>query len=270
MIALLTNKGINTEAGDFQFFGVLLRKLAFSLAVCFLPLGVHAAEVSVAVAANFTAPMKMIAQDFEKNTGHKAVLAFGATGQFYAQIRNGAPFALLLAADDQTPARIEKEGLGVAGTRFTYATGRLVLWSRNPGLVDGRGDILKSGKFDRIAIANPKLAPYGAAAIEVLEHMSLTAAITPKIVEGANIAQTFQFVSSGNATLGFIALSQVFEGGRIKEGSGWVVPSSMHKPIQQDAIVLNSGKENPAAQALMHYLRSDQAKAVIRSFGYQH
>lgn len=256
--------------GDYEFFGTLRKKLGLALAACFLPLAAQAGEVSVAVAANFAAPMKIIAQDFEKNTGHKIVLAFGATGQFYAQIRHGAPFAMLLAADDETPAKIEKEGLGVAGTRFTYATGRLVLWSKKPGLVDDRGDILKSGKFDRIAIANPKLAPYGAAALEVLENLGLTAAITPKIVEGANIGQTFQFVSSENATLGFIALSQVFEGGRIKEGSGWVVPPSMHKPIQQDAILLQPGKGNPAAEALMKYLRSDKAKAAIRSFGYQH
>lgn len=249
---------------------MFLKKLAFSLAACLLPLGVHGAEVSVAVAANFTAPMKIIAQDFEKDTGHTARLAFGATGQFYAQIRNGAPFAVLLAADDETPAKIEKEGLGVAGTRFTYATGRLVLWSKRPGLVDDRGEILKSGKFDRIAIANPKLAPYGAAAMEVIEKMGLTAAITMKIVEGSNIGQAFQFVSSENATLGFIALSQVFDGGKIKEGSGWVVPPSMHKPIQQDAILLQQGKGNPAAESLMAYLRSDKARAVMRSFGYQH
>lgn len=239
------------------------------LVVCFLPLVAQAAEVSVAVAANFTAPMKVIAQDFEKDTGHKATLAFGATGQFYAQIRNGAPFAILLAADDATPAKLEIEGLGVAGTRFTYATGKLALWSKKADLVDNRGDILRSGKFDKIAIANPKLAPYGAAAIEVVERMGLTAAITPKIVEGSNIGQTFQFVSSENAPLGFVALSQVFEGGRIKEGSGWIVPSNMYKPIKQEAIVLNAGKDNSAAQALMQYLRSEKAKAVIRSSGYE-
>lgn len=245
------------------------RRLMSLLAVCFLPLAAQAAEVSVAVAANFTAPMKVIAQDFEKDTGHKTALAFGATGQFYAQIKNGAPFAILLAADDATPAKLESEGFGLAGTRFTYATGKLVLWSKKADVVDNRGDILRSGKFDKIAIANPKLAPYGAAAMEVVERMGLTAAITPKIVEGSNIGQTFQFVSSENATFGFVALSQVFEGGKIKEGSGWIVPSNMHKPIKQDAIVLNAGKDNAAAQALMQYLRSEKAKTVIRSFGYE-
>jgi molybdate transport system substrate-binding protein len=239
------------------------------LTACLLPRVVHAAEVTVAVAANFTAPMKVIAQSFERETGHKAVLAFGATGQLYAQIKNGAPFDMLLAADDKTPARIDRGGLGVAGTQFTYATGKLVLWSKKAGLVDDQGEILKSGRFNKIAMANSKLAPYGVAAMEVLQRLGLTAAITPKIVEGANISQTFQFVSSGNAPLGFVALSQVFEGGRIKEGSGWIVPSNMHKPIEQDVILLHSGKNNAAAQALMQYLRSDKAKAVIRSFGYE-
>ena len=239
------------------------------LAACLVPLVSQAAEVRVAVAANFTAPMKIIAEGFERETGHKAALAFGATGQLYAQIKNGAPFDVLLAADDTTPAKLEKEGFGVAGTRFTYATGKLVLWSKRAGLVDEQGEILRSGKFDKIAMANPKLAPYGAAAMEVVEKMGLTAAITPKIVEGSNIGQTFQFVSSENASIGFVALSQVFEGGKIKQGSGWIVPSNMYKPIAQDAIVLTAGKTNAAAQALMQYLRSDKAKAVIRSFGYE-
>ena len=227
-----------------------------------------AAEAVVAVAANFTAPMKVIAQHFEQDTGHKAMLAFGSTGQFYAQIRNGAPFSILLAADDATPAKLESEGLGVSGTRFTYATGRLVLWSKKAKLVDDQGAILKAGDFDKIAIANPKLAPYGAAAMQVIEKLGLRAVLKTKLIEGSNISQTFQFVASENASLGFVALAQVFEGGRIKEGSGWMVPSNMHSPIQQDAILLHAGAGNPAALALMNYLRSDKAKAVMRSFGY--
>ena len=248
---------------------LVLKRLVLLLAACLLPLSSYATEATVAVAANFAAPMRVIAQNFEKETGHTAVLAFGATGQLYAQIKNGAPFQLLLAADDKIPAKLEREGLGLAGTRFTYATGKLVLWSKNASLVDNRGEILRSGNFNQIALANPKLAPYGAAAMEVVETMGLTAAITPKIVQGANISQVFQFVSSENATLGFVALSQVFEGGKIKEGSGWIVPSNMHKPIKQDVILLRSGKDNAAAQALMQYLRSNKAKAVIRSFGYE-
>ena len=227
-----------------------------------------AGEVSVAVASNFTAPMKAIVQAFERDTGHRAILSFGATGQFYAQIKNGAPFAVLLAADDETPARLEREGVAVPGNRFTYATGKIVLWSKKADLVDTNGEILKTGKFDKLALANPKLAPYGAAAMQVLEKLNLTKQLGPKLVEASNIGQTFQFVSSGNAALGFVALSQVFENGKLKEGSGWVVPSNLYSPIKQDAVLLTSGKANVAAQALLQYLRSDKAKAIIVSFGY--
>jgi molybdate transport system substrate-binding protein len=233
-----------------------------------LPMVTMAGEVSVAVASNFTTPMKVIAQAFERDTGHKVILSFGATGQFYAQIKNGAPFAVLLAADDETPARLEREGVAVTGTRFTYATGKLVLWSKKADLVDDKGEILKTGKFDKLALANPKLAPYGAAALQVLEKLSLTKQLGPKLVEASNIGQTFQFVSSGNAALGFVALSQVFENGKLKEGSDWVIPSNLYSPIKQDAVLLTSGKANLAAQALLHYLRSDRAKAIIVSFGY--
>ncbi len=223
----------------------------------------------MAVAANFSAPMKIIAQDFERATGHRAVLSFGSTGQFYAQIKNGAPYALFLAADAHTPAKIEKEGLGVTGTTFTYAIGQLVLWSKTSGRVDDRGEILKSGNFSKLAIANPKLAPYGAAAIEVLNHLGVMSQVKPKIVEGAKIEQTYQFVFSENADLGFVALSQVYENGKLKQGSGWIVPTSLHSPIKQDAIMLNPGRDSPAAIALLTYLRSDAAKAVIRKFGYE-
>lgn len=244
-----------------------------SLAFCVIPLTwVHdslAADVSVAVAANFASPIKIIAQEFERTTGHKAVLSFGGTGQFYAQIKNGAPFAVLLAADTLTPAKIEKEGLGVAGTRLTYAIGQLVLWSKKPGLVDDQGEILKTDNFSKIAIANPKLAPYGFAAIEVLNHLGIMSQVKPKIVEGSNIAQAYQFVFSENASLGFVAMSQVYEDGKLKQGSGWIVPAKMYSPIKQDAILLNSGRNNPAAIALMTYLQSEAAKAVIHKFGYQ-
>lgn len=245
------------------------RCFAITAILLMLPMPTLAAEVPVAVAANFSAPMKIIARDFERETGHKATLAFGATGQFYAQIRNGAPFAILLAADDATPIKLEKEGLGVIGSRFTYATGKLVLWSKKPGLVDAQADVLRNSPFDKIAIANPKLSPYGAAAMETLDTMGLRERIAPKIVEGSNIAQTFQFVASENAALGFVALSQVVENGTIKEGSAWIVPASMHAPIKQDAVLLSAGKDSPAAAALLKYLQGDKAKAVIRSFGYE-
>jgi molybdate transport system substrate-binding protein len=234
-----------------------------------LALGSHAAEVQVAVAANFTAPMQKIAAAFEVATGHKAMLSFGSTGNFYSQIRNGAPFQVLLAADEQTPARLEQEGLAVAGTRFTYAVGRLVLWSATPGLVDDGGRVLRKPGDTRIAVANPKLAPYGAATVEALTGLGLLQGLQPRLVQGENIAQTYQFVVTGNAPLGFVALSQVMVDGRIAKGSAWLVPPHLHAPIRQDALVLAKGKDNGAVTALMDFLKGDQARAVIRSYGYE-
>ena len=232
-----------------------------------------AEEVTVAVAANFTAPMQKIAQAFEQDTGHKALLAFGATGKFYAQIKNGAPFAVLLAADDETPTRLEKEGVAVAGTRFTYAIGRLALWSKNPFLVDDKGQVLLSNatdknSFKKIAIANPKLAPYGAAAMEVLDRMGALAKVRPKLVQGDSIGQAFQFVMTENAELGFVALSQISIDGRITQGSAWVVPQNLYTPLKQEAVLLPLGKNNAAALALMKYMRTDRAQAIIRAYGY--
>jgi len=231
-------------------------------------LAVHAGEVHVAVAANFAGPMKTLAADFQKATGHTAVLASGATGKFYAQIRSGAPFDVFLAADEETPARLDKEGATVPGSRFTYAVGKLVLWSAKPDLVDAQGEVLKRGSFAHLALAAPRLAPYGAAAVETMTRLGVLAALTPKLVQGESIGQTFGFVSSGNAELGFVALSQVWENGALKSGSAWIVPAELHRPIRQDAVLLARGKANPAAVALMAFLKSDAAKAVIRSFGY--
>lgn len=245
----------------------MLRKTLLALAII-TSAAANADEVQVAVAANFTAPMQKIAAEFEKETGHKALLAFGSTGKLYAQIRNGAPFEILLAADETTPTKLENEGAGIAGSRFTYAIGKLVLWSSQKGFVDDKGEILKKGAFKHVALANPKLAPYGAATIETLTALKLLDAIQPKFVQGENIAQTHQFVATGNAELGFIALSQVMKDGKIAEGSAWVVPSGLHQPIRQDAVLLDKGKGKPAADALMNYLRSDKAATVIKSFGY--
>jgi len=227
----------------------------------------HAAEVQVAVAANFAAPMEKLAADFQRDTGHKAIIASGATGKFYAQIRNGAPFEVLLSADDDTPARLEREGQVVAGSRFTYAVGRLVLWSATDDYANA--DVLKSGSFKHLAVANPKTAPYGAAAVATIERLGLRATLQPRIVQGENIAQAWQFASTGNAELGFVAQSQVWRDGKFTSGSGWIVPASMHDPIRQDAALLGKGAANPAARALLDYLRSAKAKAVIRSFGYE-
>lgn len=229
---------------------------------------IHAGEVLVAVAANFTTPMQQIAADFERDTGHKAVLSFGASGRFYAQIVNGAPFQVLLSADASTPEKLEREGRSLAGSRFTYAVGTLVLWSGNPDLVDDKGEVLRGADFRHLAIANPKTAPYGAAAIDTLKRLGLLDAVQHRFVQGENIAQTLQFVSTGNAELGFVSLSQVFRDGAITSGSAWVIPGEFHDPILQDAVILARGKDNPAAAALMAYLKGDTARAVIKSFGY--
>jgi molybdate transport system substrate-binding protein len=240
-----------------------------ALALVLSPVGAaRSDEVQVAVAANLTAPAKRIAVDFEQETGHKAALSFGATGKFYAQIKNGAPFEVLLAADDSTPARLEEEGAAVRGSRFTYAIGRLVLWSERPGLVDDQGSVLKKGDFRHLAIANPKTAPYGVAAMETLKALGLLDALQPKLVQGENIAQTHQFVASGNAELGFVALSQVMEDGKLISGSAWVVPETLHEPIRQDAVLLNAGAGKPAAETWLDYLKGEKARTVIRAFGY--
>ncbi|UIP87006.1 molybdate ABC transporter substrate-binding protein [Pseudomonas phenolilytica] len=245
-----------------------LLHLCSTLLLC-LPFTASADEVRVAVAANFTAPMQKIAEAFARDTGHRAVLAFGATGKFYAQINNGAPFDVLLAADEQTPQRLEDEGQGVTGSRFTYAVGSLVLWSAREGYVDPQGRVLADGDFRHLALANPKTAPYGAAALQTLEKLGLRERLQPRFVQGENIAQTHQFVASGNAELGFIALSQVIEDGRIARGSAWRVPADQHQPIRQDALLLQRGEHNPAARALLDYLRSASAVALIRAYGYE-
>ncbi|MBK4988523.1 molybdate ABC transporter substrate-binding protein [Pseudomonas sp. S36] len=244
-------------------------QLVTALAGLFALNAAWADEVQVAVAANFTAPIQAIAQDFEKDTGHKLVAAYGATGQFYAQIKNGAPFEVFLSADDSTPAKLEEEKAIVPGSRFTYAIGTLALWSAQPGYVDAKGDVLQKNQFKHLSIANPKTAPYGLAATQVLAKLNLTEATKPKLVEGQNITQAFQFVSTGNAELGFVALSQIYKDGKVQSGSAWIVPASMHDPIRQDAVILEKGKDNPAAKALVDYLKGPKAAAVIKSYGYE-
>ena len=238
-----------------------------ALAVCVQTL--YAAEVNVAVAANFTAPAKDIAVLFEKHTGHKATLSFGSTGQFYAQIKEGAPFQVFLAADDTTPARLEKESQTVAGSRFTYAIGALVLWSAKEGFVDGKGEVLKTGGFAHLSIADPEKAPYGTAAVETLTRLGLNDALQAKIVKGNNISQAHQFVSTGNAELGFVALSQVYKDGKVTSGSAWIVPTELYEPIRQDAVILVKGQGNAAASAFVDYLKGPKAGKVIESYGYR-
>lgn len=225
-----------------------------------------AGDVQVAVAANFTEPAKAIAQAFRTKTGHSVTMSFGPSGGFYSQVQHGAPFEVFLSADAERPTRLEAEGHGVAGTRFVYATGRLVLWSATPGLVDDREAVLSKGDFRHLAIAEPASAPYGEAAVETLKKMALYEKLSPKIVRGASIAQTYAFVQTGAAELGFVALSQVIhETG----GSRWIVPQSLHAPIGQQAILLKPGAKDPAARAYMAFLRSPDAMKIIRDFGYE-
>ncbi|WPL19072.1 Molybdate-binding periplasmic protein precursor [Thiorhodovibrio winogradskyi] len=230
----------------------------------------QAEEVSVAVAANFTGPMKEITAAFAEDTGHQAKTAFGSSGKFYAQISNGAPFDVFLSADAATPARLAQDGLTVPGSDFTYALGTLVLWSADADFIPaGEGAaVLQNGKFRKLAIANPKTAPYGAAAMATMRALGVEDAITPKFVQGENIAQTYQFISTGNAELGFVALSQVVQDGEIGSGSGWLVPGDLHEPIRQDAVILKRGADNPAAQALIDYLQGERARVIIRAYGY--
>ena len=239
-------------------------RLAAFVAAAFVATAAHAAEVKVAVAANFTEAAKEIGLLFEQATSHRAVFSFGSTGQLYTQITQDAPFEVFLAADQERPKKAVEEGLAVAGSRFTYATGRLVLYSRDAGRVAGERT-LKDGDFTRIAIANPETAPYGAAAVEAMRNLGVLDALTSKIVQGKNIAQAYQFVETGNAEVGFVALAQV--AGR-DGGSRWIVPEILHAPIAQDAVLLNRGADNEAARAFVDFLRSAGANGVKSTFGY--
>lgn len=227
-----------------------------------------AAEVQVAVAANFAGPLQRLGEAFTAATGHVLKVSSGATGKFYSQIVAGAPFEVLLAGDDETPARLVREGHGVAGSAFTYAIGRLVLWSAQPGLVDAQGAVLAGGQARHVAIANPKVAPYGAAAVQVLRARGLAEALAPRLVTAESIAQAYQFVATGNAELGFVALSQVAAPGRPAIGSYWLVPPNLHDEIKQGAVLLRNGQNKPAAQALLSYVKSEPAQRLIRDFGY--
>ena len=237
---------------------------AVGLATCLLGLPAKAAETNVAVAANFTEAAKEIAAAFKAKTGDDAVLSFGASGQFYTQITQDAPFQILLSADQDRPKKAVDDGLGVPDSRFTYAVGKLVLWSKTAGLVNGR-DTLTSGTFTKLSICNPAAAPYGAAAVETMKTLKLYDTLQPKLVQGANIAQAFQFVDTGNAELGFVALSQLTGNA---SGSRWLVPQTLYKPILQDAVLLEKGAANPAATAFMSFLKGPEARAIIERYGY--
>ncbi|MDR1658166.1 MAG: molybdate ABC transporter substrate-binding protein [Deltaproteobacteria bacterium] len=227
-------------------------------------------EFQVAVAANFEAPAKLIAAEFEKETGHKPILAFGSTGSFYTQIKNGSPVAIFLAADAKTPKQLETDGLIKPGSIFTYAQGALVLWSLTGGYVDAEGQVLKTGDYKHLAVANPKLAPYGAAAYELLGAWGILEGLenNKRLVIGENIAQTYQYVKTASAELGLVALSQVWKDGKFNEGSGWKVPADLYSPILQDVVILKTAENDAAVQAFSDYLKGEKAREIILSFGY--
>lgn len=222
------------------------------------------AEINVAVAANFTSTFNKLAEVYQADTRVKVQPSFASTGKLYAQVRNGAPFQLFLSADVETAQRLEQEGETVAGTRQIYAIGRLVLWSGKPGLVDARGEVLRKGGFNRLAIANPKTAPYGLAAQQVMSQLGVAESLKDKLVTGESVAQAYQYVSSGNAELGFVALSQV-------QGAAeryWLVPEKLHDPLEQQMVILKRGQGDAAVRKFYDYIRSEKAQKIIASFGY--
>jgi molybdate transport system substrate-binding protein len=246
-----------------RILGLLIGLPVFLFALLAVAPGV-AGEIRVAVAANFIEPVKEIGALFEKQTGHRAVFSSGGTGQLYAQITQDAPFEVFLAADQATAQKAIDGGFAVPGSRFTYATGRLALFGKDRALVNGQAT-LREGRFQKLAIANPATAPYGAAAVQAMKALGVYDALTPKLVQGNNIAQTHQFVETGNAELGFVALSQIV---RHAEGSRWLVPESLHAPIAQDAVLLKRGVDSEAARAFLALLKGPEGRVVVQKFGY--
>ena len=241
----------------------LLSLVLFSLSVT----PALAEQAMVAVAANFVPPFREVALEFEKATGHTVQVASGASGNFFTQIKNGAPFDVFFSADAERPKLLEDDGLAVKGSRFTYAIGRLVLWSADPNLVKG-ADTLRSEKFKHLAIANPKAAPYGVAAMQTLQKLGVWESVQSRLVLGESLGQTIGFIESGNAELGFLALSQVLDPKMKGKGGRWDVPINLHEPIKQDVVLLTKGKDNPAANALMEFMGGPQAMAIIERYGY--
>jgi molybdate transport system substrate-binding protein len=227
-----------------------------------------AEQALVAVAANFVPPFREVVMEFETTTGHTLRVVSGSSGNFYAQIKNGAPFDLFFSADSEKPKLLEDEGLGVKGSRFTYAVGRLVLWSPDPDFVTGE-DTLRSERFKHLAIANPKTAPYGMAAMQAMQKLGVWEKLQPRIVMGENLGQTMGFIESGNAELGFVALSQALDPKLKVKGARWNVPTDLHEPIKQDVILIKKGKDNPAANALIAFMGRPQARAIIERYGYE-
>ena len=236
---------------------------------CLLAAPIAAADtVIVAVAANFADALRQLEPLFEQETGHELRISSASTGILYAQILHGAPYDLFLAADRERPERLIEAGLADSSSAFVYARGRLVLWSTHPGLVDGEGEALRSASFEHLALANPRTAPYGAAAMQVLERLGLAQALADRIVTGESVAQAWHFVVSGNAELGFVALSQPIAAGRLAEGSYWIVPEELYAPLEQMAVLLGPAREKPAARAFMAFLQSEYAITRLEELGY--
>ncbi len=242
---------------------------AFLLLCGLLSSPVCAGEVNVAVASNFAAPMERLVPLFQKESGHTVKMSTGASGKLYAQIKSGAPFDAFLSADEEMPKQLMQDGLAVSGTRFVYATGRLVLWGAQPGLVDEKGAVLNKGNFNMLATANPRFSPYGVAAKETLTKLTMWNAIQGKLDKGENVTQTYQLAATEKVDLAFIALSQVMRGGKVTAGSWWLVPPELHKPIRQSAVLLTGAKDQAAAEAFLAFLKSEKARAVMRGFGYE-
>lgn len=246
---------------------VKLASAGFAFGITLVSFSVCADEIKVAVAANFTDATRNIVPLFEKATGHTVKVSFGSTGKLYSQIEHGAPFEIFLAADGKRPEKAEAVGLAVTGTRFTYAMGKLALWSPKAGMFTNAETFLKKGDFNKAAIANPKTAPYGLAAQQVMEHLGIWNNLQAKLVRGDSIAQTFQFAATGNAEVGFVALSQV-KAWKESGGSVWVIPQAYYEPIAQQAVLLKKGRDNEAAKAFIEFLKGPEARAVITGYGY--
>lgn len=229
----------------------------------------QAGEVRVAAASNFAAPLERIALLFQQESGHTLKVSLDASGKLYAQVKSGEPFDVFLSADEELPKLLLQDGLAVGGSRFIYATGRLVLWSAQAGLVDDKGAVLNKGNFNKLAIANPRFSPYGVAAKETLTKLTMWNSIQGKLSKGENVAQTYQLAATEKADLAFIALSQVMRDGKVTEGSWWLVPSELHKPIRQSAVLLPAAKDPVAAKAFLAFLKGEKARVVMSGFGYE-
>lgn len=258
-----TPRVIGTRAG-------LVFPLLLSIALALLSAQTRAAQVQVAVDDNFAGPIQALAAEFQRTTNHTLVVSAGSTGKLFTQIQQGAPFDVFLSADAETPARLTSEGLALENTRFTYAIGRLVLWSAQAGLVDPQATVLGADSTSRMAVADPRMAPYGAAAMQTMARRGVAARWTGRIVLGESVGQAYQLVASKNAALGFVALSQIMRDGKVESGSHWIVPSTFHTPLRQEVVLLRKGASNDGAKAFLKFLAGDSARAIMRGYGYDH